>query len=51
MTAFAAKLGVNPSTVHDIKTGRRKPSLGLARKIEKETDGAVGLGDYKVEGE
>lgn len=38
--AFAAEIGVKQATVSRLKRGKR-PSLELAAKIERATDGAV----------
>ena len=42
---FAQKLGCSVSHLHDIKTGRGKPSLPLAAKIEDATGGQVTMRD------
>lgn len=39
--AFARKAGLTRSHLHDLMSGRRKPSLKVAAAIERETDGLV----------
>lgn len=46
LTEIAEKVGCGPSTLHDLKTGRRIPSLGLAIKIKEATGGAVCPEDF-----
>lgn len=41
LTALAAEVGCHASTLHDIKSGRRQPSLGLALAIQRATRGRV----------
>ena len=45
-TWVAERAGVSVSTIHRIATGKTKPSLDLVQKIERITDGAVGLHDW-----
>ncbi|RLA65454.1 MAG: hypothetical protein DRQ88_09240 [Epsilonproteobacteria bacterium] len=39
--SFAVKVGVTPSAIHNIVTGKSTPSLMLAFRIEEETDGEI----------
>lgn len=44
-TALAVKVGCEVSTITRLAKGERAPSLDLAVRIERETDGAVSLAD------
>ena len=43
---LAAQADVSVTTIHRIVNGKTRPSLDLAQKIERITDGAVGLHDW-----
>lgn len=45
-SAFAAVLGVPPSTVHRWLHGIRRPTIGSLIKIEKATDGKIKVSDF-----
>lgn len=49
VTEFARELGVSKGAVHDLITGRRKPGLELATKIEKATAGKVPAASWHSE--
>ena len=40
---FAAKAGVNQSTIHRLCYGEMMPSLAIALKIEKASEGKISL--------
>ena len=48
-SAFADRLGVQPSTVTRLVQGVRKPSGRLLMKIIKATDGKVRISDFQWE--
>lgn len=43
---FAKTLGVEPSTIHRLLNGSRKPGWDLADRITKETAGSVTIADF-----
>ncbi len=43
---FAARIGVNASTITRLIDGTRRPSGALLALIEEKTDGAVGFRDF-----
>jgi transcriptional regulator with XRE-family HTH domain len=45
-TAFAAAVGVEPSTVTRLLRGERTPSLALAARIRAATEGKVTADDF-----
>jgi len=47
--AFAARLGVNEKYLSQLLSGFRSPSLPLAFKIERATDGAVPVSAWAPE--
>jgi DNA-binding transcriptional regulator YdaS (Cro superfamily) len=49
LTDLARRAGVSPGHLHDIKSGRRTPSMALAAKIVAETYGAVSFEDLAPE--
>ena len=49
-TWVAEQAGVAISTISRIVTGKTRPSLDIVQKIERITDGAVGLHDWPQAG-
>ena len=47
-TALAAKIGCEVSTITRIAKGDRSPSIELAARIERATDGAVTVADLAL---
>lgn len=45
-SAFAAEIGVAPSTITRILRGERSPGLDLVMRILRATDGKVGVEDW-----
>lgn len=45
LTGLAQAVGLSPSQLHDIKSGRRRAPLAVALKIEDATLGAVSVRD------
>lgn len=43
---FARQIGASPGHLHDILSGRRQPSLTLAKRIAAETGGAVPINEW-----
>ncbi len=46
LSEFAREVGVGRGTIHNLVSGRRKPSASLVFKIEKATSGKVRLSDF-----
>lgn len=45
-SAFAARIGVAPSTITRLIKGERSPRLDLIASIQRETNGQVTLADF-----
>jgi DNA-binding XRE family transcriptional regulator len=48
-SAFARSIEAVPSTVMRLKRGERQPSMSLAQRIMRATDGAVRLDDWATQ--
>ncbi len=48
-TEFGRLVGISHGTVSRLASGKRKPSLALLEKIERETEGAVTARDFYEE--
>ena len=49
LTDLARRAGVSVGHLHDVKTGRRVPSMALAARLVQETQGAVTFADLAPE--
>ncbi len=49
LTKIAGQLNSSKGCVHDLLSGRRRPSLRLAYRIEEVTDGAVPMTSWFAE--
>lgn len=46
LSAFAVRIGKAPSTLTRVLAGERNPSIGLARDVEKGTEGQVTAAEF-----
>jgi len=46
LSAFALRIGRSPSTLTRALSGDRDPSVGLARDVERGTDGAISASQF-----
>lgn len=44
---FAKRLGVNKSTVWNYISGRTRPTVSMAKKIDKESDGLITIKELR----
>lgn len=48
LSAFAERIGRSPSTLSRVLSGHRNPSVGLARDVERGTQGHVSAASFLV---